>query len=93
MGFGGQEPDGDVMSFSILTTEPNALMATIHNRMPVIIQPADYAAWLDPELTDVTRIQTMTKPYPERLIETYRISHKVNNPLHDSADLIEEENT
>lgn len=86
-----QGPEGDVMTFSILTTEPNALMATIHNRMPVIIQPADYAAWLDPELTDVTRIQTMAKPYPERLMEAYRISHKVNNPLHDSAELIAED--
>jgi len=66
-------------------------MATIHNRMPVIIQPADYAAWLDPELTDVTRIQTMAKPYPERLMEAYPVSRKVNNPLHDSADLIERE--
>ena len=79
------------MTFGILTTEPNALMATIHNRMPVIIQPADYAAWLDPELTDVTRIQTMAKPCPERLMKAYRVSHKVNNQLHDSADLIEEE--
>ena len=95
MGLGGllehwHGPDGEVMTFSILTTEPNPLMATIHDRMPVIIQPADYAAWLDPELTDITRIQAMAKPYPERLMEAYRISHKVNNPLHDSEDLIVE---
>lgn len=98
MGLGGllehwHGPDGEVMTFSILTTEPNPPMATIHNRMPVIIQPEDYTAWLDPELTDVTRIQAMAKPYPERLMEAYRISHKVNNPLHDSADLVEEEKT
>ncbi|MHB1247828.1 MAG: SOS response-associated peptidase [Polaromonas sp.] len=88
-----QGPEGKGMTFSILTTEPNPLMATIHNRMPVIIQPADYASWLDPELTDVTRIQAMAKPYPERLMAAYRISHKVNNPLHDSAELILEEET
>jgi putative SOS response-associated peptidase YedK len=78
-------------SFSILTTESNPLMAKIHDRMPVIIRPEDYAAWLDPELTDVTRIQMMAKPYPERFMEIYPVSRKVNNPLHDSVDLIEEE--
>jgi len=96
MGLGGllehwHVAEGEVLTFSILTTEPNPLMTTIHDRMPVIIQPADYAAWLDPELTDVTQIQTMAKPYPERLMEAYPVSRKVNNPLHDSADLIEEE--
>lgn len=96
MGLGGllehwHGPDGEVMTFSILTTEPNPLMATIHNRMPVIIQPEDYAAWLDPDITDVTRIQTMAKPYPERLMEAFPVSRKVNNPLHDSAELIEKQ--
>jgi putative SOS response-associated peptidase YedK len=84
-------PDGEVMTFSILTTEANPLMARIHDRMPVIIQPDDYADWLDPELTDVPQIQKMAKPYPERLMEAYPVSRKVNNPLHDSAELIEEE--
>ncbi|MDP2827555.1 MAG: SOS response-associated peptidase [Sulfuricellaceae bacterium] len=96
MGMGGllehwQGPQGEVMTFSILTTESNPLMAKIHDRMPVIIRPEDYAAWLDPELTDVTRIQMMAKPYPERFMDIYPVSRKVNNPLHDSADLIEEE--
>lgn len=79
------------MTFSILTTEPNPLMARIHDRLPVIIRPGDYAAWLDPDLTDITRIYTMANPYPERLMEAYPVSRKVNNPLHGSADLIEKE--
>lgn len=35
-------------TFTILTTEPNELMAPVHNRMPVIVEPKDYDRWLDP---------------------------------------------
>lgn len=96
MGMGGllehwQGPEGDVMTFSILTTESNPLMAKIHDRMPVIIQPENYEVWLDPNMTDVTRIQLMTKSYPERFLKAYPVSRRVNSPQHDSADLIEEE--
>lgn len=95
MGIGGllersRGPDGEILSFSLLTTEPNPLVAKIHDRMPVIIPPEDYSNWLDPAFTDVTRIQMIAKPYPERLMESYLVSHEINNPLHDSAELIAE---
>jgi putative SOS response-associated peptidase YedK len=83
-------PEGIVTTFTILTTEANSLMAKIHNRMPVIIRPDDYAVWLDKNLSDVIMIQAMTLPYPERLMEAYPVSRKVNSPKYDSADLIEE---
>jgi putative SOS response-associated peptidase YedK len=94
MGMGGllehwQGPEGEVLTFTILTTDANPLMARIHERMPVIIRPEDYAAWTDPSLTDVTKIQAMAQPYPERLMEAYPIGRKVNSPQHDSPDLIE----
>lgn len=96
MGMGGllehwQGPEGDVMTFTILTTDANAMMSKIHDRMPVIIRPEDYAAWIDTKLTDVTKIQAMAQPYPERFMEAYPVSRKVNSPQHDSPDLIEEE--
>ena len=95
MGMGGllehwPSPEGIVTTFTILTTEANSLMAKIHNRMPVIIRPDDYAVWLDKNLSDVIMIQAMTLPYPERLMEAYPVSRKVNSPKYDSADLIEE---
>lgn len=94
MGMGGllehwQGPEGDVMTFTILTVDANPLMARIHDRMPVIIRPEDYPAWIDANLTDVTRIQAMAQPYPERFMEAYPVSRKVNSPRHDSPDLIE----
>lgn len=94
MGMGGllehwQGPEGDVATFTILTTDANPLMAKIHDRMPVIIRPEDYSAWIDTNLTDVTKIQAMAQPYPERFMEAYPVSRKVNSPQHDSPDLIE----
>jgi len=82
--------EGAIMTFTILTTSANAntLMSHIHDRMPVIIKPEDYSAWLDSKLTDVIKIQAMAQPYPERLMEAYPVSSNVNNPQYDAADLI-----
>jgi len=81
-------PEGVVQTFAILTTEPNVLMAEIHKRMPAIIQPEAYTAWLDPDVTDVEALQSMLAPYPERLMEAYPVSRKVNSPANDGPDLI-----
>ncbi len=95
MGMGGllehwHGPEGDETTFTILTINANSLMAKIHDRMPVIIKPEDYAIWIDTNFTDVIKIQAMTRPYPERFMEAYPVSRKVNSPKHDSPDLIEE---
>lgn len=96
MGMGGlleswHGPEGEITTFTILTTTPNPIMAKIHDRMPVIIQPENYAAWLDPKLADVDKIQELIQPYPERFMEAYPVSRKVNNPKYDAPDLIEPE--
>lgn len=94
MGMGGllehwQGPEGEMTTFTLLTIDANSLMSRIHDRMPVIIRPEDYAAWIDPRFTEVTKIQAMAQPYPERFMEAYPVSRKVNSPQHDSPDLIE----
>jgi len=95
MGMGGllehwHGPEGEVTTFTILTTEANSLMAKIHDRMPVIIKPEDYTTWLDTNLTDVIKIQSMALPYPDRFMESYPVSRKVNSPKFDSPDLLDE---
>ena len=95
MGMGGllehwHGPEGDVTTFTILTTEANSLMAKIHDRMPVIIKPEDYATWLDTNFTDVIKIQAMALPYPDRFMESYPVSRKVNSPKNDSPDMMDE---
>lgn len=94
MGMGGllehwHGPEGEVLTFTILTVEANPLVSRIHDRMPAIIRPEDYEAWVDATVTDVTRIQSMTQPYPERLMEFHPVSRNVNSPRNDSPDLIE----
>lgn len=84
-----QGPEGELASFAILTTEANPLMAEIHNRMPAIIRPQDYEHWLDPEQANVERLQAMLGPYPERLMEAYPVSPRVNRAVDDDPSLIE----
>ncbi|MBU0593862.1 MAG: SOS response-associated peptidase [Gammaproteobacteria bacterium] len=96
MGMGGlmehwNSPEGEITTFTILTTDANPLMAKIHDRMPVIIRPEDYDTWLDPQVGDITTIQHLTRPYPERFMEAYPVSRRVNNPKNDSPDLVEHE--
>lgn len=83
-----QGPEGEVSTFAILTTTPNALIAGIHNRMPAIISPDQYAVWLDPGMTDVDRLLGTLGPYPERLMAAYPVSRKLNSPTNDGPDLI-----
>jgi len=82
-------PEGDdLYSFTIITTQPNPLMAKIHNRMPVILQEKDEDLWLAPgELSDEDR-KLLLGPFPSRQMEAYEVSREVNNPTSDSDELI-----
>ena len=73
-------------SISLITTAPNELMRTIHDRMPVIVAPADYAAWLDPANRAA---EAYLRPYPAEHMRARAVSSRVNRPEHDDAALIE----
>jgi putative SOS response-associated peptidase YedK len=75
----------------IITTEANEMMAPLHHRMPVILEPEDYETWLDPDNQDVERILPMLKQYPSEKMEAIRVSKKVNNPTNDTAECLEPE--
>ena len=72
-----------VQSCAILTTEANALMAPIHDRMPVILPTDAYAAWLDHRITDPARLKPPLQPCSMEHLVAERISTRVNNPAHD----------
>src|ERR1041384_1423498 len=60
-------PEGSqIKSCTIITTEPNELTAIIHNRMPVILHPKDYAKWLDPAPQTPDQLKPLIKPFPDR---------------------------
>ena len=76
-----------IRSVSLITTAPNELMAPIHDRMPVIVKPQDYAEWLDSGNQDARRlIQT----YPAERMAARPVSMRVNQPENDDPTLIEE---
>jgi len=76
-------------SCTLLTTTPNDLMRSLHDRMPVILPPADYARWLDPGFQDVERLLPLLRPYPSAEMEAYPVSRRVNNPDNDDPQCIE----
>ncbi|PZV06179.1 MAG: hypothetical protein DCF32_10250 [Leptolyngbya sp.] len=80
---------GELQTCTILTTAPNELMESIHNRMPVILAAEDYAAWLDPDFYQPQILQEMLRPYDTESMDRYPVSTVVNKPQHDSPDCIE----
>ena len=68
-----KSPTGyELTSCTIITCQPNAVLAPIHNRMPVILLPEDEEAWLDPDMTEVERITSYLRPYPDEMLEAVR---------------------
>ncbi|MEW6752766.1 MAG: SOS response-associated peptidase [Candidatus Latescibacterota bacterium] len=85
-----RSPEGEVLrSCTIVTTSPNAFMAPIHDRMPVILPAAREAAWLDPAVTDVARLTPLLVPYTGTDLEAHAVSRKVNDPGYDAPDCIQ----
>jgi putative SOS response-associated peptidase YedK len=84
-----QTAENTILSCTIITTDPNDLMAQIHNRMPVILPPAAYEQWLDPAERRPDDLQGLLHPYPTELMTAYPVSKMVNSPKNDSPALIE----
>jgi putative SOS response-associated peptidase YedK len=76
-----------VVSCAIITTEANELLSPIHDRMPVILQPDAYDAWLDPK-TDVHVFKRLLQPFPASEMKSYPVGSAVNYPDNDTAEII-----
>jgi putative SOS response-associated peptidase YedK len=72
-----------IKTCSILTTTPNAVTTTIHDRMPVILDPENYDLWLDPGMTKVEAVSDLLKPYDAQLMKCYPVSTRVNSVAND----------
>ena len=82
-------PDGErVRSCAIITTEPNELMAPIHDRMPVILPEEAEEAWLDPATGDFAALRAFLKPLPANSMECYTVSSAVNSVKNDDLSCI-----
>lgn len=77
-----------IESCAILTTAANGLMAPIHDRMPVIVPPRLYAAWLGADVHSASEIGEILSPYPEGSMEAYPVSRLVNSPAVDREECV-----
>ncbi len=72
-------PDGEeLQSCTIVTTDANRLMEPVHHRMPVILKPADYDLWLDPDTREPKRLAPLLAPYRGGDLELFPVSAYVN---------------
>lgn len=77
-----------VRSCTIITTEPNELVAPLHDRMPVVLAEEAWDVWLDEE-TDVEVLGRLLAPYPSELLEMWPVGRDVNSVANDGPELVE----
>ena len=83
-----ERPGEALYTCSIITTQPNALVARSHDRMPVILEPRDRALWLDPA-SEPAVLQALLVPFADEPLESFPVSALVNSPNNDSPECIQ----
>ena len=79
------ENGSTIESVTIVTTEANDVVAPIHDRMPIILEPENEREWLH---ADPSQAHDLLDPYAGDDLETYPISTTVNDPSNDSPDVL-----
>lgn len=80
------EPNNGTASCDVVTCEPNALVAPVHNRMPVILTGSSVDLWIDPEPLPPEVAASVLRPLDARLMQVREVSTRVNNANYDAAD-------
>ena len=82
-----ESPDkGAIETCTILTTASNAVLSSIHDRMPVILPPGEYDRWLDPALRNTDSLATLLVPFPAENMLAFPVSSRVNTPTVDDKE-------
>ena len=80
-------PDGEIRrTFTIATTQANGFMSRIHDRMPVILEPASWPVWLGEDEGDVS---ALLRPADDGVLQSWPVSRDVNSPRHNRAELLD----
>lgn len=79
---------GKVFTVAILTTTPNDLTRTVHDRMPVILRPEAEAAWLDPAVDNPDELVPLVGPYPAELMAADAANPAMNKPSFAGPDCL-----
>jgi putative SOS response-associated peptidase YedK len=82
-------PDGsEIQSCTILTTTPSDDVSRLHNRMPLILDPADYSTWLSSDGANLDELQHLLRPAPEGTLAAEPVSTFVNRPGNEGPECI-----
>jgi putative SOS response-associated peptidase YedK len=73
-------------TFTIITTDANAMMARLHDRMPVILESHDCPTWLGEVEGDAA---TLLRPAADDVLKVWPVSRRVNSPRNNGAELLE----
>ncbi|MDB5568956.1 MAG: putative response-associated peptidase [Hyphomicrobiales bacterium] len=79
----GEEVDGAC----VLTTDANALMGAVHDRMPVILEPEDFDSWLDADAVEAEAAMALLRPARDDVLEMWPIATHVNKVANDNCDV------
>ena len=85
----GADPPAPLYSCTIITGEPNELVAQVHDRMPVILPPAAWERWLDRQYGDTAALSDLLKPAPAELLQMWAVRADVSTVGNDGPRLIE----
>jgi putative SOS response-associated peptidase YedK len=83
LGADGSEID----TMAILTVAANSTVSVIHDRMPAILAPAQFDAWMDCRSVDLKEASTMLVPAADDLLDVVEVDPRLNNPRHEGAEL------
>ncbi|HBG32181.1 MAG TPA: hypothetical protein DEG42_00615 [Acholeplasmataceae bacterium] len=85
-----KEDGSKLHTATIITTNANQLVKSIHDRMPVILTDETKKIWLNPRIKDFPTLQKVLTPYDASKMQVYRVSSLVNSATNESADCIKE---
>ena len=83
--------DEELRTCTIITTTSNELVASIHDRMPVILAPENYWEWISADVKDLKSHEGLLVPYPSDEMEAFRVSARVNDPKVEGPECVERE--
>lgn len=78
-----------IESCTLLTTEANEMMASLHHRMPVILEPQDYDEWLDTSVQKADPLLHLMRPFRGAAMRAFAVSKVVNNARNDERGCVE----
>ena len=81
----GQAEPAKLHTFTLITTTPNLLAKRVHDRMPVIVHPDDYAKWLAPN-TPAPELKSLLRPFADEPMQEHYVTRRMSNPRYEAPD-------